>query len=77
MASVTIRNLDDDVVTKLKAQAKAHNRSLEAELRQLLSDAARMNARQQFIARAKKISAMTPQRLQTDSTDLIREDRDR
>ena len=29
MASVTIRNLDDSIVAKLKQQAKSHNRSLE------------------------------------------------
>ena len=34
MATVTIRNLDDGLVDKLKAQAKANHRSLEAELRE-------------------------------------------
>ena len=42
MASVTIRNLDDEVVKTLKEQAKTHNRSLEAELRQVLTEAAEL-----------------------------------
>ena len=36
MASVTIRNLDDDVIAALKRRAKANDRSLEAELRAVL-----------------------------------------
>ena len=37
MGNVTIRNLDDQVIDALKAQAKANQRSLEAELRFVLS----------------------------------------
>ncbi len=78
MASVTIRNLDDAIVKELKQQAKAHNRSLEAELREILSAAAQMRKRRRdFRARADRIAAMTPDVAQTDSTLLIREDRDR
>ena len=33
MGTLTIRNLDDDVIARLKEQAKANYRSLEAELR--------------------------------------------
>ncbi len=78
MASVTIRNLDDAIVEELKQQAKSHNRSLEAELREIFSGAAQMRKRrQEFRARADRIAAMTPDVPQTDSTLLIREDRDR
>ena len=80
MATLTIRNLDDAVVEKLKAQAKQNNRSLEAEVRQILDE--RTSARPwrgaEFVARADRIAAMTPKDVpQTDSTLLIREDRDR
>ena len=34
---LTIRNVDDDVITALKARARANHRSLEGELRYLLS----------------------------------------
>ncbi len=76
MANLTIRNLDDEVVAKLKARAKAHHRSLEAELRALLSEAAARQAREDFLARADRIAATTPDVKQTDSTKIIREFRD-
>lgn len=79
MANLTIRNLDDAVVEKLKTQAKDHNRSLEAEVREILSEvAARRRRREELVAEADRIAAMTPKGVkQTDSTQLIREDRDR
>ncbi len=77
MANVTIRNLDDGVVERLKAQAKSHHRSLEAELREILSAAVRRASREELLAEAKRIAAMTLDVPQTDSALLIREDRDR
>ena len=79
MANVTIRNLDDEVVETLKAQAKAHNRSLEAELRQLLTEAAQLwKSREAFRKDTERIRKMTPKdRIQTDSVELLRGDRDR
>ena len=76
MASVTIRNLDDEVVARLKDRAKANKRSLEAELREILTRSAGAMTRKEFIAFAKRIRDMTPDVPQTDSTLLIREDRD-
>lgn len=40
LAQVLIRQLDDHVVNALKARAKANGRSLEAELRAILNEAA-------------------------------------
>ncbi len=78
MASVTIRNLDDDVVVSLKQRAKANNRSLEAELRVVLVRAVRGYDADEFLALAERIRAMTPKdRPQTDSVELLREDRSR
>jgi plasmid stability protein len=76
MANLTIRNLDDTVVERLKARAKAHNRSLEAEVRTILEITAGTADRKAFIREARRIAAMTPDVPQTDSTLLIREDRD-
>jgi plasmid stability protein len=76
MANLTIRNLDDEVVERLKVRAKAHHRSLEAELREILSTTVGRRAGEDFLARADRIAAMTPKTYQTDSTLLIREDRD-
>ena len=37
MGVLTIRNVDDDLIVALKARARANHRSLEGELRHLLS----------------------------------------
>ena len=39
MASITIRNLDDDVKTRLRVRAADNNRSMEEEARLILRDA--------------------------------------
>ena len=44
MASITIRNLDDDVKTRLRVRAAEHRRSMEEEVRIILRDA--VNGRQ-------------------------------
>lgn len=76
MANITIRNLDNDVVEELKDRARAHHRSLEGELRQILADAVRRPSMDELRAIAQGIAALTPAGPQTDSAALIREDRD-
>ncbi|MYE10236.1 MAG: plasmid stabilization protein [Gammaproteobacteria bacterium] len=39
MASITIRNLGDDVKTRLRVRAAEHHRSMEEEVRIILRDA--------------------------------------
>ena len=41
MASLVVRNLDDDLVRRLKERARAHGRSAEAEHRRILEEALR------------------------------------
>ncbi len=78
MANLTIRNLDDEVVKRLKKKAKDNGRSLEAELRVLLSETANRLTGKEARALADRIAAMTPEGVkQTDSAELLREDRDR
>jgi antitoxin FitA len=77
MASVTIRNLDNETVARLKERAKANNRSLEAELRTILGECAGTSKAADLRAHAERIAAMTPDRPQTDSAALLRELRDR
>jgi antitoxin FitA len=78
MATVTIRDLDDKIVARLKARAKSNHRSLEAELRELLSGIVQeQERRQRFLAKADRIAALTPKVEQTDSALLLREDRRR
>ena len=77
MATLTIRNLDPDVVTALKARATRNRRSLEAEVRLLLRDAVDGGGRTSLRELADRIAALTPDVPQTDSTELVREDRAR
>lgn len=76
MAQVIIRNLDDDVVQRLKARARAKGHSLEQELREVVTAAARPDLAEfrEFAAAMRARYADVPQ---TDSVELLREDRDR
>ena len=77
MATLTIRNIEGKVVERLKARAEANNRSLESELRDVLSSVAHDAKAFDLRAYAVRIAAMTPKRKQTDSTTLLRQDRRR
>jgi plasmid stability protein len=57
MANLTIRNVDEDVVFILKKRAQRNHRSLEAELRDILTIVSR-KPRMRFLA--ERIAAMTP-----------------
>ena len=75
MANVLVRNLDDDILKQLKTAAKAHGRSLQAEIHEVLR-----NATARRLAETRRVSAQWLKRLrgsrQTDSTASIREDRE-
>ncbi len=78
MGNLTIRNLDDGVIETLKTQAKANQRSLEAEVRYVLTQRADQRARiTTFRERTASIAALTSKAAQTDSVELLREDRER
>jgi plasmid stability protein len=77
VSTLTVRNVDEDVVAALKARAKHNKRSLEAEVRMLLRDAVDRGSRISLRELADQIAALTPQVPQTDSTELVREDRAR
>lgn len=76
MAQLTVRNVDGELVRRLKIRAAQHNRSAEAEHRAILEMALRP-VPADFWQRAAALRAVTRGRPQTDSTELIREDRDR
>ena len=75
MAQVIVRNLEKRVVDALKMRAELNGHSLEQELRQILAEAARP-ARREMVRLADRIRAMTPDRPQSDTSVLIRQDRD-
>lgn len=76
MAQVVVRNLQESVVRALKKRAELHGNSLEQELREILVGAAGFKS-EELTELSKMILAMTPDIKQSDSTLLIREDRDR
>lgn len=46
MASITIRNLDGEVKSRLRLRAALNNRSMEEEARQILAEAVRVELQQ-------------------------------
>ena len=76
MAQVLIRELDDGVVEQLKEYARSHGRSLEAELRLILSAAAEERRSRPRMSLA-EIQALFARQTFTDSGQLQREDRER
>ena len=79
MGDVVIKLEDATVLAALSEMAKAHNQTLESEIQHLLQKAVKDRAwRLDLLRRAQTITDMTPKSVaQTDSTLLIREDRDR
>lgn len=81
MATVNVRRLDDAVVQRLKDRAAANNRSLEAELRDILERVAAEDdyraRKQAFLERSTELRALTAGREHTPAEELIREARDR
>lgn len=76
MAQLLIRELDDEVVARLKTRAQRHGRSLEAELRGILQQAAAAEP-----VDAQALAARLRRRLagrdHSESAALVAEDRRR
>jgi plasmid stability protein len=77
MGQNLIQGLDEAVIEKLRKRAEGNHRSFEEELREILSIA----SMQVDVRTARRLTADMRARLSdrthSDSTDLIREDRDR
>jgi plasmid stability protein len=76
MGTVTIRNLDDEVIARAKERAKRHDRSLEAELRAVLAREFKPLPSEEFFRLADEIAERTRGRPQTDGGVLQREGRE-
>jgi len=76
MAQIIVRNLDDSVVERLKNRARTNGRSLEAEVRLILEQSAKVD-----VATARSMAmdmrTMLKGRKFPDIAELIREDRER
>jgi plasmid stability protein len=75
MATALVRDLDDAAYERLKARAAGNNRSLEAELREILV----LASKQVDVARASAAAAEMRQRLEgrphSDSGEILAEER--
>ena len=76
MAQLIVRNLDEELVTRLKLRAAEHGRSAEAEHREILRQALAVEPRRSFKELAAKVRSMTADRVHTPSEVLLREGRD-
>ena len=77
MAQMLVRDLDPEVVEKLKARARVHGRSLQKEVKAILEEAAATLS----LSEAEEVAELWQRRLAgreySDSAELVREDRER
>lgn len=76
MAQVLVRDLDAQVVERLKTRARRHGRSLQKEAKAILETAAMVTLDEAAKA-ADRIRRRFGSRKLSDSARLIREDRER
>ena len=74
---ILIRKIDVSIVDKLKLKARTQNRSLQAEVKMILQDAASRPDPLSRLETIRKIRDSISNKNQTDSAVLLREDRDR
>ena len=79
MATINVRQLDDDVVNRLKRRASLNHRSLEGEARHILECAAddgMAAKRAAFLETMERLRPLSEGGRHTPAEVLIREDRD-
>lgn len=74
MGNLLVRNVDDELIDRLKAQAARHGRSTEAEHREILRRALDSEAR--FDELAAQMRSLLAGRPHTPAEALLREVRD-
>ena len=77
MPQILVRDLDPEVVERLKARARVHGRSLQKEVKAILEEAAATLS----LSEAEEVAELWQKRLAgreySDSAELVREDRER
>ena len=76
MSSILVRDLDAQIVNRLKAIAKRHGRSLQGEIKAILTQTVSFMAKEALIVSDQWHKHLGKKKL-TDSATLIREDRNR
>nr|WP_321985818.1 plasmid stability protein stbC [uncultured Lichenicoccus sp.] len=75
-SSLSIRNVDEELVSRLKRRAARHGQSAEAEVRDILRQALEGEADADFDRLAAELRRLTATRVQTPAEILQREGRD-
>lgn len=76
MVSMLIRNVDDKALKRLREQARRNGRSLQAEVKILLEQAAREYEMSEILNKIDGFRSRVRGRKISNSVELIREDRD-
>lgn len=74
--SLLVRDLEDELIAKLKRRAARHRRSAEAEHREILRQALAGDVEPAFDELAAELRRLTKGRRQTPSETLLREGRE-
>lgn len=76
MGGLSVRNLDDELIARLKRRAARHGHSAEAEVREILRKSLASDIEPTFDDLAAKLRALTRGRTHTPAEELLRESRD-
>jgi plasmid stability protein len=76
VASLSVRNLEDELIARLRRRAARHGRSAEAEVRDILRRALSSEDEASFEDLAAELRALTAGRRHTPAEVLQREGRD-
>lgn len=74
--NLSIRNLDDELIARLKRRAARHGQSAEAEVRDILRQVLSAEADANFEELAAELRALIANRHHTPSEQLVREGRE-
>jgi len=78
MANILIRDVPEEILTCFKKMAKAHNRSLQQELKQVLEKTATFSSTDVFRKASELRTKFRKKAIHfSDSAELLREDRTR
>lgn len=77
MPQMLVRDLDPEVVERLKARARAHGRSLQKEVKSILEEAAATLSMGEAAGVAESWQRRLAGREHNDSAELVCEDRER
>jgi plasmid stability protein len=76
MGSLSVRNLEDDLIARLKRRAARHGHSAEAEVRDILRQTLLDDGEPTFEELAAELRALTKNQRHTPAERLLRESRD-